>query len=1003
MANVQPQRKSCLRALWRAFVFLFLLVFINALIFGAVAWNKRVVWVTRIVRGELDKRGLSEVSFEIDTLLPNRVVLRNIGFPEKQESFAVQCLDVRFSFPEILAGEVSRVRASGVKLDVAVDEGRMILPLVERLKALAEETKDTHADSAPLPFNVGTFSVHDVDVHFWNARKRIATLTVAEASAICASDEREAYQVSLTLKDKNDDARRMLHVNGEIVPDTGFMELYGDVQVSEWAPFVAVAHAMAPQDVAQVPVVMSNGTVTASVHVRVLAWMEVAFFRVAAELGRGSVLSVPGQDTEVTLQSLRVEASGVPRDIQGRMNMGIAGVRSGGDIQVSQEEGRLLSVRGAARFEASETNRTLRATLDSDLSGRVAARVLPDILPLMPRLLTDGGTFHAETVLEQVPGVLWQGGAHFLAEARRTSVTLPAGRFAAGRAAVGGRVDICDNRAGDVQVEVMVDDGMYSSQGNSTRANFSMVLDVPPPYQEARGTFEGRVNAGRWLESYGVRLAETNGVAFTGSAELAGITSVPEWVVALQVPDFGVMSVSNDWRSTVGGKARVFYSPSETAGGASLWAEGSRWASPDGGATAGVGRVAVALDVPAFRTAEASNAVAQVRVEVSDGCGGVGDVFAVEGLRSVVPFTWSAAEGVAFPSAPELAWGRMTVDGLGVEPTGFALANADGVLDMRAGVRCAGSALNIQAQALVPLVSPGQLTVGVEIPDMVLEPEDSLAGWVRKMDKESHITGNLAVRADLRLLGRQPYVLGRLDVTEGTLTRGGLDISGIRVSVPFEVGMTPRTIQRPFVAFEAMNVGDIRLENGRVYFQATPGQVFIDRMEADFCKGKLHAYSIHLDAQNPRTEVTVYADRIDLGEMLMVSSPLRAQRAEGVLFGRFPVAIDGGQVRLMPGYLYSLPGQGGSFRLEDSSQLETLLTQAGIQPDVKRPLATALSDMNFDAIKIELDTTEDGDATLRLGLKGKSNAKEWPAPIDLNVNLHGSLETVLNTGLKLSQ
>jgi hypothetical protein len=294
--------------------------------------------------------------------------------------------------------------------------------------------------------------------------------------------------------------------------------------------------------------------------------------------------------------------------------------------------------------------------------------------------------------------------------------------------------------------------------------------------------------------------------------------------------------------------------------------------------------------------------------------------------------------------------------------------------------------------------------VGIEIPNMVLEPQDSLAVWMKKFDSETHVTGSLAVRADLRLLGNQPYILGRLDVADGHLTRGDLNISGIRVSVPFEVGMEPRTVERPFVSFEAMKMGDIRLNNGRVDFQVSPRAFFIDRMEADFCRGKIYTYSIHLDPQNPSAEVTVYADRIHLGEMLVPMLPFKTEQVEGALFGRFPIVIDNGEIRLKPGYLYSLPGQGGKFRVQDSRELEPWLAMAGLQSDVNAPLAQALGDMDFSAIRIELETDEEsGDATLRFGLKGQSNSKDWPAPVDLNLNVHGPLESVLNMGLKMSR
>ena len=67
---------------------------------------------------------------------------------------------------------------------------------------------------------------------------------------------------------------------------------------------------------------------------------------------------------------------------------------------------------------------------------------------------------------------------------------------------------------------------------------------------------------------------------------------------------------------------------------------------------------------------------------------------------------------------------------------------------------------------------------------------------------------------------------------------------------------------------------------------------------------------------------------------------------EGVLYGRIPVGIDGGHVRLSTGFLYSLPGQGGKLRLDDSRQMAALLDQAGIRGDVQAPLSRALSDVD---------------------------------------------------------
>ena len=126
-------------------------------------------------------------------------------------------------------------------------------------------------------------------------------------------------------------------------------------------------------------------------------------------------------------------------------------------------------------------------------------------------------------------------------------------------------------------------------------------------------------------------------------------------------------------------------------------------------------------------------------------------------------------------------------------------------------------------------------------------------------------------------------------------------------------------------------------------------------------------------------------------------------KVEGVLYGRFPVGITADRVKLSTGFLYSLPGQGGVLRLEDSDQMLTLLDRAGITGDVREPLSRALSDMDFTVIRMELEPKLGGEAVLRIKLDGKSNFKEWPAPVALNLNLHGPLEELLNLGLSVSR
>jgi hypothetical protein len=175
-------------------------------------------------------------------------------------------------------------------------------------------------------------------------------------------------------------------------------------------------------------------------------------------------------------------------------------------------------------------------------------------------------------------------------------------------------------------------------------------------------------------------------------------------------------------------------------------------------------------------------------------------------------------------------------------------------------------------------------------------------------------------------------------VSEGWLRSGRAEVRGVTADVPFEAGVIFRTIESPFVSFTEAKAGNVRFDRGRVDFQVTRRGIFVDRAEVGWCKGSLNAYSVNWEFARPRDEFVVYADRIDLGEALMMIMPFKG-RMEGVLYGRFPVGIDAGHVRLAPGFLYSLPGQGGSLRLEGQRADAVAAGPVGDQGEVQEPLA----------------------------------------------------------------
>jgi hypothetical protein len=63
----------------------------------------------------------------------------------------------------------------------------------------------------------------------------------------------------------------------------------------------------------------------------------------------------------------------------------------------------------------------------------------------------------------------------------------------------------------------------------------------------------------------------------------------------------------------------------------------------------------------------------------------------------------------------------------------------------------------------------------------------------------------------------------------------------------------------------------------------------------------------------------------------------------------------------------------------------------------------ALADFEFSIFRLDLETTTPKNALLRLRLVGGARLDKNSPPIDLNINVRGPLENLLNLGLQLAR
>ena len=1008
--NTLPiQRRLPRRRAVSVFLFLTLVLLPCLLVY---TWERRIVLVTRIVRDVLDSHGLADMTYRLVRLSPGCIALEEVCLGAPDAVLTVGRAELRFTYPDVAQGRLDSIRVSGVRTQVRVDGDHAVSPLLERLKPLLANKRNasdgTSTNGTAKRFTVGEVSVYDVRVAVKQTNGDDIATVCCDAGVLSEPDAHGAipskYRLWARLSDGGGAQGRF---EGSIAPEAGAVSVSGDLKLAKVDELLARARRVAPKQLAGLTVVPTNCSLTVRGSLALSHWTNAGPFEVAAELGRGSAFTSTQPEGLVRFQTFRLEASGTPQDAQCRLSAGIAGFRVGGQLQASQEEGRLLGVRGTARLRQTSTNSWVTASLDTDLPGRSVAQVLPRFLPLVSRLLTDGGTLHAEADLAQPLQGAWRGEVRYAAEARRSAVTLPAGRVGAGRVTIEGRLSVAESRPGELRTDVGIEDGYFVGNGLSVRGGWLMSLTAYPPYAVAAGGFKGQLGEYTALPKSGVVVS--NGVVrFEGDAAVTGIVSNPVWQVALRVPDFGISGQpgSMAWQASAGGSAEVSYSATRMALESDVWVRDAALAITGSNAVrtveAGLGRLAVNVRLPACAPAAFSNMAAQVTLGASNGWARAGGLVALEDARMAVPFTWSPNGGLNFLPGQVLAWRRLDVQGVQVESGGLELTTDGKSVLAGVGVRVAGSRFGISARARVPLADPQQAEVTVTLPETELTSDDTFSALVKKADADAVVTGRVAADAQVTFLGTHPHTTGRIRLMDGRVVRGGIEVSGLGAEVPFEIGLSFRTIDRPVITFNSAKVGNVVLNKGRVEFQVTKREFFIDRAEVGWCKGSLNAYSVHLNPKNPKADVIVYADRIDLGEALMMVMPFKGSM-EGVLYGRFPVGIDKGHIKLSTGFLYSLPGQGGKLRLDDSAPMLTLLEQAGIEGDVKQPLSKALSDMDFSAMRMELEPHMDGEAVLRMKVDGKSNFAEWPAPVDLSLNLHGPLEKLLNVGLDLSR
>ena len=231
-----------------------------------------------------------------------------------------------------------------------------------------------------------------------------------------------------------------------------------------------------------------------------------------------------------------------------------------------------------------------------------------------------------------------------------------------------------------------------------------------------------------------------------------------------------------------------------------------------------------------------------------------------------------------------------------------------------------------------------------------------------------------------------------------------LEASGIRLRAGASGIADHIDIAPLFPRADSVAYAGFALTNVFASVRATERSYLVTEAGAGCCGGELKLYSLFLDPERLTAGATVFIDGVDAGEALSHVSGFSGE-ATGRLHGKLPFFLkDGKTLSFKNAYLFSTPGESGTLRLREATPILDNLAYGGVSAATRDNLANALSDMEYNVLKVELKRGAEGeDSALAVKLEGTATRGALTVPVNLGCTFHGDLDRLLKTGMNISR
>ena len=360
---------------------------------------------------------------------------------------------------------------------------------------------------------------------------------------------------------------------------------------------------------------------------------------------------------------------------------------------------------------------------------------------------------------------------------------------------------------------------------------------------------------------------------------------------------------------------------------------------------------------------------------------------------------WTAREG----------W-QTDAGGLRLDITDLALRGIQ-AKDITAAASLAGT--EVQFSLAAPLIGPGVTALvegqGKLIPSLSVQatvkvpefPVSTDQGWVLALGDLGGIEfgAKVSAQAKARWNPRRLSLGVEVALKDGkvTLPDQAGTVQGIEAALALDLLPTLRSRPRQVIRFASATAGQISCGPGEIQFRLDgPRLLFVEQAQIGWCGGQLDAYALRFDADQSDIEATVYARELNVGEFVSVFPNLKAT-GDGKLYGRLPAFRKKGRFGYGDGFLYSIPGEHGRLQLHEMGVLAPALSAMG---PTGKTVGDALTDFDYSLFRTDIHPSGHAEAGVRLKLIGTKVGDTQP--VQLDVNVLGSLEEALNLGGLLS-